>query len=190
MRQYVAVLVRVKDDRKATVAAITLQLARKDLPVFSRRVFEQWLRDAKQWQADDFAAAAATPAALLSRAGALVESSGAARSAMSDESGFIATLRATAYLHAALEKEPQAIWRGEALYLLGVATAATLDPLLWDLDSLYLEACIREKPHSAIARQCADRMYDRAWFGWTGSGGTRIPPDVAQRLGELRLLAQ
>ncbi len=189
MRQYVAVLVRVRDDRKASVAALSKQLARTDLPVFSRRILEQWLRDAKVWQADDFVASTATAAALVAKAGALIASSGAAQSPISDETRFIPTLRATGYLHAALEKEPQAGSRVEALYLLGVATAATLDPLLWDLDSLYLEACIREKPHSGIARQCADRMYDRAWFGWTGSGGTRIPPDVAQRLGELRVLA-
>ena len=190
MRQYVAVLVRVKDDRDAAVAAISKQLARPDLPVFSRRKLEQWQRDAKEWQADPFDAKAATASALLARARTLIDSSDAAKSAMSDENLFIATLRASGYLHLALEKEPQAIWRGEALYLLGVATAATLDPLLWELDSLYLETCIREKPHSEIARKCADRMYERAWFGWTGSGGTRIPPDVAQKLGELRLLAK
>jgi len=190
LRQYVAVLVRVKDDRDATVAAIARQLARKDLPVFTRRMLEQWQRDAKAWEADPFVANVAIPSALLAKGRALVEGSGAAKSAFSDESLFIATLRATGYLHLALEKEPQAIWRGEALYLLGVAGAATMDPLLWELDSLYLETCVREKPHSEIARQCVERMYDRAWFGWTGSGGTRIPPDVAQKLGELRQLAK
>ena len=190
LRQYVAVLVRVKDDRDAAVAAISKHLARKALPGFTRRMLEQWQRDAREWQADPFSPAVAIPSALLAKARTLVESSGAAKSAMSDENLFIATLRASGYLHLALEKEPQAIWRGEALYLLGIATAATLEPLLWELDSLYLETCIREKPHSEIARKCAERMYDRAWFGWTGSGGTRIPPDVAQKLGELRVLAK
>ena len=189
-RQYLAVLVRVKDDRQSTMAAITRQLARKDLPTFTRLLLEQWQKDAKAWQADAFDAKAATATALVAKARALVEASGAMKSAMSDEGLFIPSLRAAGYLHAALDREPQAIWRGEALYLLAIAAAATLDPQLWELEGLYLEACIREKPHSDIARKCSARMYDRAWFGFTGSGGTRIPDDVAQKLATLRQLAK
>lgn len=190
LRQYVAVLVRVKDDRQATLAMLTRQAARKDLPLFFHRTLEQWRLEAREWSDDPFVAGTATAAALFAKAKAMVEASGLAKRALSDEGRFVSMLRATGYLHAALEKEPRAIWRGEALYLLGVATAATLDPLLWELDSLYLEACVREKPHSAIARHCVERMYDRAWFAWSGSGGTNIPTDVAQLLGELRQLAK
>jgi hypothetical protein len=93
-------------------------------------------------------------------------------------------------VRAALAAGPTASFRGEALYLLGVASAATHDPLLWELDTLYLEGCILENAHTALARKCADRRDDRAWFIWSGSGGTDIPPDVSQRLGELRALAQ
>ncbi len=190
IRQYVAVLVRVKDDRPATIAVLTKQAARKDMPLFFQRTLQQWLVDAREWSADPFVASTATAAELLAKAKAIVDGSGAATRALSDEGRFVSMCRATGYLHAAMEKEPKAAWRGEALYLIGVASAATLDPLLWELDTLYLETCVREKPHSAIARQCADRMYDRAWFAWTGSGGTNIPSDVAQRLGELRQLAK
>jgi hypothetical protein len=119
-----------------------------------------------------------------------VEASGAAQSPLTDEGRFISLLRASGYLHSAMEKEPGAPFRAEALYLLGVASAATLDPALFELDNLYLEACVRESPHSAIARRCVDRFYDRTWFGWTGSGGTAIPPEVERRLDELRALAQ
>lgn len=190
MRQYVAVLVRVKDDRAATVAALTKQLARKGNPPFMKRLFTGWLEDAKAWGADPFDARTAPPATLLAKSRALLEASGAMKTSVSDENTLIVSLRASGYLHAALSAEPNAPWRGEALYLLGVATAATLDPLLWELDGMYLEACVRQKPHSEVARRCVDRLHDRIWIGWTGSGGTRIPPDLIAKLAELKELAR
>ncbi len=190
LRQYVAVLVRVKDDRAATVALLSAQAARRDLPGFVARTLQRWLVDAKDWQADPFDAKTATPAALFAKARELVEASGATQSPMTDEGRFITLLRASGYLHSAMEKQPKAPFRGEALYLLGVASAATLDPLLWELDSLYLEGCIRENPHTQLARRCVERIYERTWFGWTGSAGTNVPADVAKRLGELKALAQ
>ncbi len=190
LRQYLAVLVRVKDDRDATMRVLAKQSARKELPVFFKRMVDAWLVEATAWKADDFAASRAAPAALFARAKKLIDGTGAGKTVIWDDARFVSLLRASGYLHTALEKDPRALWRGEALYLLAIATSASMDPLLWDLDDLYLEACIREKPHSAIAAACSERMYDRAWFGWSGSGGTRIPPDVTRRLGELRQLAQ
>ena len=160
--------------------------------MFFRRSLNLWLADAREWPADTFTTRTATAGELFAKAKAIIDDSGAAARAFGDEGQYIRMLRAAGYLQAALGKEPQAIWRGEALLLLGVATAATAEPLLWDLDSLFLEACVREEPHSAIAVRCVDRMYDRAWFTWAGSSsdGDSIPRDVAQRLGELRVLAR
>ncbi len=189
LRQYLSVLIRVKDDRDATVALLVRQAARPELPMFLRRAVEQWLADAKQWQADKFDANAATPTALVAKATAIVDASAAARTPLSDERQYVGLLRASGYLHRALEAEPRGKFRGEALYLLGVASAASMDPLLWDLDNLYLETCVRENPHTRLAMRCANRMYDRAWFGWTGSGGSHLPPDILKRLGQLQDLA-
>jgi hypothetical protein len=190
LREYVAVLVRVRDDRPATEALLQAQVKREGLPPFIARLLTQWLEDARAWKADPFDRATRTPLQLFTKARTLITASGAAQSALTDERRFISLQRAGGYLHAALAADPKATFRGEALYLLGVASAASNDPLLWELDSLYLEGCIRENAHTALARKCADRMYDRAWFSWSGSGGTDIPPDVSQRLGELRVLAQ
>jgi hypothetical protein len=190
MRQSLAVLVRVKDDRAATVAALAPFLARKDLPGFLRRAYGHWQADALAWQADPFDARTAKPQALVEKSRALLQVAGAIDSVVADEDRYLVSLRAGGYLHRAIEREPNALWRSEALYLLAIASATSQEPLLWELDGLYLEACIREKPHSEIAVLCSDRMYDRAWVGWTGSGGTRIPPDIRKNLHDLRELAR
>jgi hypothetical protein len=76
-----------------------------------------------------------------------------------------------------------------SLFNLGVATATVRDPMLWGLDGVYLEACIRENPGTAIAARCFSVLLDRTVFGFTGSSGTVLPSDVDSRLQTLAKLA-
>lgn len=190
VRQALVVTVGVKADRPATTALLAKQVAMRGVPPFVRRSYVRWLEDAKAWEADPFDPLKASPADRLARARGLLEAAGLLRSAVPDEDALIPALRASALLHEALEQAAAAPWRGEALYLLGVATATTAPPALWELDGLYLEACVRQQPHSEIARTCANRNAERLRVGWTGSGGTRIPPDLARRQTDLEDLAR
>ena len=99
-------------------------------------------------------------------------------------------LRASAYLNLALGKQPTFSQRGEALYLLGVCAAGLKSPLLWDVDQLFFEACVRENAHRPVAARCFEQLSDRVYFGFTGSGGTHVPDDEMERLTELRALAE
>ncbi len=181
---------RAKDDAAATVSLVRTQWLRKDVPPYLVVTLEAWLLDAKAWQAEGFSAAKQTPLAPFERARALIDTAGARDLLLAREADRVKLLRATAYLSLALEKQPSAPWRGEALYLLGVATTAVQDPDLWELDGLYLEACVRENPHTPLAMRCADRLVERTVFGFTGSGGTRLPGDVAAHLERVRALAR
>ena len=80
--------------------------------------------------------------------------------------------------------------RAEALYLLGMAYQVLEDPMLWDIDTIYYESCVREKPHSDLAKKCYRRYSDKIYFGYTGSGGTYIPESELKKLVEMRKLAQ
>lgn len=189
LRQYLAVLVRVKDDKAGTAAAITEQAQRDGVPVFFQHLLDAWFTEVRVWNEDAFDARAATPLASFKKGAALIADADLERQVVADERRFISMLRATAYLSAALERAPDATWRGEALFFLGVASAATQDPLLWNLDALFLETCVREQPHTRIARRCVTRLAERTWLRWTGSGGTDIPPEELRTLAWLRSLA-
>ncbi|MBK7857901.1 MAG: hypothetical protein IPJ65_04595 [Archangiaceae bacterium] len=190
MRAALGVSVRAKDDASATVALLEAQAHRTDLPSWQANAVRLWLVDAQAWQAEKLVAAKATPAALFQRASALVDASRAAETYLPRDGERIKLLRATAYLSLALEREPHAKWRGQALYRLGIASASAFDPELYELDGIYLEACVRENPHTPLALRCIDLMSERTLFNFTGSGGTRLPPDVSQRLDALRALAK
>ncbi|MEW5742691.1 MAG: hypothetical protein AB1938_27485 [Myxococcota bacterium] len=190
LQDTMAILVRVKDDAKATAALLDGLSKRSDLPPFLRGTLAAWRADVAAWEKEKFDALKATPDALYRRAQELVQKANGGRVFLSDERRDVAYLRASAYLNLALGKNPKLKTRGEALYLLGVCAGALKSPLLWDVDLLFFETCVRENPKSKLARRCFQQLSDRLYLGYTGSSGTHIPEDELARLTELQTLAE
>lgn len=188
LRMALQVAVRVRDDVKLTQQLIGPQLVRTELPGFALRELESWQKDALAWEKDRFALAQQTPATLISRARALVENAGAAQTVAPVPERYLALLRAASYLDELMRQAPEGPFRGEALYLLGVVHPSVADSPLWQLEWMYLEACIRESPGSAQARACADRLKDRTWYSWRS--GADMPAQTRAALGELMSLAR
>ncbi|MCU0699239.1 MAG: hypothetical protein MUC96_22255 [Myxococcaceae bacterium] len=190
LRAALVVTIQGKDDPKATIALLEKHKDRAELPGFMTRQMARWLSEAKGWQTEKFDASRKAPSELVARATALLANSGIAKSPTPDENRLVSHLRAAGYLQEALRREPQGPFRGEALLLLGTVAAATTDPSLWRLEWIFLEACIREYPKSALARQCADRLSERTWQAYTSRAGLDVPGDVGVALGELNALAR
>ena len=190
LQDTMAILVRVKDDAAGTAALLDELGKRQDLPPFLKGTLAAWRADVAAWQKEKFDALKATPDALYRRAQQLVQQTSGARVFLSDERQDVAYLRASAYLNLALAKNPKLKTRGEALALLGICAGALKSPLLWDVDLLFFEACVRENPKTKLARRCFQQLSDRVYLGYTGSSGTHIPEDELARLGELQALAQ
>lgn len=190
LQDTMAILVRVKDDAKATAALLDALAKRDDLPPFMRGTVAAWRADVAAWQKERFDALKASPEALYRRAQELVQQANGARTFLADERHDVAYLRASGYLNLALGKNPKLKTRGEALSLLGVCAGALKSPLLWDVDLLFFEACVRENPKTKLARRCFQQLSDRVYLGYTGSSGTHIPEDELERLTELRALAE
>lgn len=190
LQDTMALLVRVKDDAKATGELLDALGKREDLPPFMRGTITAWRADVTAWQKERFDALKATPDALVRRAQELVQKANGARTFLADERHDVAYLRASGYLNLALGKNPKLKTRGEALSLLGVCAGALKSPLLWDVDLLFFEACVRENPKTKLAKRCFQQLSDRVYLGYTGSSGTHIPEDELERLTELRALAE
>lgn len=190
LRAALSVAVRVKDDPGIAIALLEAQRGRPSLTPTLERQHQLWLAQAKQWRDEKVVAAALAPKALVARAKALIDASGAAATPVPMVERLIDLQRATKYLGDALAREPRGPWRGEALYLLGVASASTNDPLLWQLESLYLEACVRENRHSPLAATCARRLASRTYYAYSVRGVEFMPPEVAGTVRELTALAR
>ncbi|MCA3012858.1 MAG: hypothetical protein INH41_10720 [Myxococcaceae bacterium] len=190
IKDALTLLVRVKDDAKATDVFLEGLSRRDDLPAFLKRSVAAWRKDVSAWRKERFDALGASPVALFTRAKALVAKASGPRTFLPDETNDVAYLRASAYLNLALGKDPRLPQRGEALFLLGVCAGALKSPLLWDVDLLFFEACVRENPKTPLAQRCFAQLSDRLYFGFTGSSGTHLPDDELSRLSTLRELAE
>ncbi|MCY4524544.1 MAG: hypothetical protein OXB84_07390 [Halobacteriovoraceae bacterium] len=70
----------------------------------------------------------------------------------------------------------------EILYSLGLLTDRQGDIYLYSLGEMYLKKCIINYPKSDIAKDCYTAYKDSVYFGFTGSSGTHIPPDIKKEL--------
>ncbi|MBI3541993.1 MAG: hypothetical protein HY075_01780, partial [Deltaproteobacteria bacterium] len=190
VREALSLTIRVKQDPKATAALLEKLGAREDLPDFFHRYVAEWKSDVAKWKSEKKGPKDLTPGELMAKAQALIADAEKRQLFQVDPAGDVNFLRATSYLHEALQRDPKGKFRGEALYSLGVCYDSLQDPLLWALDSLYFEACVREFPHSEPAKKCYKRYASKLYFGYSGSGGTFIPEDELKKLGELRKLSQ
>ncbi|MEW6057347.1 MAG: hypothetical protein AB1540_12115 [Bdellovibrionota bacterium] len=190
VREVLSVTIRVKQDAKTTFYMLEKLSSRKDLPEFFQRYVAEWKKDVKRWMQEKKRPKNMTTAELMLKARSLIAQAGERQLFPVDPAGDVSYLRATNYIHEALQKDPKGKFRGEALYLLGVCYDSLQDPLLWALDSLYFESCIREFPRTDVAKRCYHRYASKLYFGYSGSGGTFIPEDEIKKLSELRKLSQ
>jgi hypothetical protein len=190
IKDVLTILVRVKDDPKATEVFLEGLAGRPDIAPFLKRAIAGWKRDVSAWKKEGFDTRAASAKDLFVKAKSLLQRANGQRSYLADESSDVLFLRASAALNLALNKQPNLPQRGEALFLLGLCAGALKSPLTWDVDLLFFEACIRENPKTAIAKQCFSQLSDRLYFGYTGSSGTHLPDEELERLGTLRALSE
>jgi tetratricopeptide (TPR) repeat protein len=177
LEESLVVLVRVRADAAATAAFLD-EVGQQPMKEGLKAVVTAWREDVKAWQAEPTKLEARPLAELLKASEALIATN-----------RDVPLLRASAALTHALASDPKSKRRGDILFLLGLASGGLRTPLLWDLDLLYLETCVRENPKTPLAKKCAERFEQRLTLGFTGSAGTNIPGDEQQRLDEVKKLA-
>jgi hypothetical protein len=188
LRLALKVAVRVKDSPELAQQLMAPLLSRAALPGFAMRELEVWHGAAMAWEAEHFVLAEQQPAALVARARTLVADTWAATNTGSMPQHFLSLLRAASYLDEAMRQEPDGLFRGEALYLLGVVHASISESPLWQLEWMYFEACIRENAGTPRAGICGRRLQDRTWFIWRT--GADMPASTQGALKDLLTLAK
>lgn len=75
------------------------------------------------------------------------------------------------------------------LYWLAVSDRALHYRYYNALSTAYLERCVESYPDHPYARQCVEEYEFLVLINFSGSGGTRVPPEVQERLNALRAKA-
>lgn len=191
VRQAINVAVRVKRAPEQALEITTLAMSgpQAAVPGYFAQQLDAWKKSLEEWksQAEH---KAITQEGLLNEATRLLAEAQSKQKYPADHSADIVYLRATSRAHDLLASSPDDESKAKALLIVGMGYEVLNDPMTWPIHEMYFEACIRVRPHSSIAQQCFDRYEESVYFGYSGSGGFSLPPEVVKTMDELRSLAK
>jgi hypothetical protein len=183
LHKYLALMVRVKKDPKATLHQLELLASRKEVPFNVHEHLHSWMQSLRGWSKEK-----STNAPLLEQAKRRLKAAHRLQSFAKDHSGDVEYLRVTTLLHEFLKAQQPPQPSAEAFYLLG-QSYEVLDELgYWNVHETYYEACIRAVPKTELARNCYRRLQASIYLGFSGSSGLHVPAGEQQRLNDLKSL--
>lgn len=188
LRSSLAIAVRVKCDPELAASFIQSAQSEKSLPEFIREDTEHWKRSLDAWK-KEWKSVPSSEEGLIAEARRVFDEALKSQRYAADRGSDIAYLRATSLLHEFMGRYPSSQHVGEALLLLGSAYENLRDLRLWDLHDMMYETCIQQAPGSEYAKGCYRRLEESMYLGFSGSGGVRVPREVARKLEELRTIA-
>jgi hypothetical protein len=188
-RSALAIVVRVKGDPKAAQTLIDAISKNHSAPKSVKDALPAWNKSIHEWMKEK-RPLVFSPIEQLELAEKLVAKAERSQEYPLDHSQDILYFRASSLLADLLAKRGRVDeTTAKALYLAGQASEATRDMSFWTLHETYYERCIVSHPHSDIARKCWGRLSDSITLGYSGSGGTRIPPEVEAQINKLKATA-
>lgn len=181
-----AVAVRVQRNPGNARHVVDLVLKQKEAPYFVRTHAASWREAIDQWEKEPKKSLDSAEG-FFAEATRLTAMAKQQQKYPADHAADVWYLRSSAAAHDVLAKELTGERASQALYLAGLSYEALDDAS--SIHELYYESCIRTTPASEIAQQCYRRLEEVLYFGYSGSGGTSIPDDVAARLERLKKTA-
>lgn len=178
--------VRVKRDPKAALGVTEAILHDDHTPKYLKQNAKTWEQSIASWKKELKAAAlkssTLSEGALLKEAQRLFQKGQKLQKFPMDFSGNVFYLRSTSVLHDLLQNYPEGKKTTEALFWIAQGyenLSALRDD---DIQNVFYEACIHEKPHSDLALKCYHRYEQNTIFGFTGSSGTHLPDEIQEKL--------
>lgn len=188
VRNALTLSVRVKQDPDRALKVLTQVGSLPNQPAYFKENIAAWKKSVEEWKVEK-SKVINTEEGLFSEAMRLTEAARQMQAYPLDHSADVLYLRASLAAHELLTLYPKGKRASEALFLVGNAYDLLQDKLVSPLPDMYYEACIRTSPHTEIAKRCYRRIEENVFFGWTGSAGTSLPPDLVELLKSLLKLA-
>lgn len=180
---YLELAIRVRRDPERAERALARMAERPDLTERLRGEIAHWrasLREIQERKRDGS----------LADARRLVARAENPQRYADEREALVPYLEASGMLHRAVaEGELEGTDLAEAWYLLGLVETRIGRSFWLSQAEAFLETAIRTAPRTRVAEQAYAVLEDFLVAGFSGSGGTDIPPDVAAKLDELLALA-
>lgn len=151
------------------------------LPVLARTTLESWHNSLLKWEKFDPTKVKSIDQFIKEHLAPLEQ----LKEQMSGDND-ISLLIASGVLAKHLNDNPKSKNAPEILYWLSIADRRLSNTYFFTLSDLYLKDCIKLYPESSFAKKCYTQYEEAIEFGYSGSGGTDIPPSEKSELARLR----
>lgn len=186
VRMALSIAIRVKQQPALALKLVRAVTRSKQSNPSMKLGAKDWERDILAWQKEK-TKTYSTPDEMLKEAKRFIDRAEKSRAGGHDEVNY---LRATAVLHDLLRKFSDSREAGEALYLIGVSYRTLQELGFWNIQEKYFRACILAVPHTELAEKCYKELEESIIFGYSGSSGTHVPPELQFHLKQLKNKAQ
>lgn len=187
VRYALTIAVRFMDNPTLAMQIVDSILKNEHTPYYLRQSATVWKVHIKEWIREP-RIVTKKPGTLIAKAQSLIKKSQERNDFERTEQ--IYYLRAASLLHQALELSQDREEKSQALLLIGECYETFRDVAIWSLDERYYEACIRINPRSSTSEQCYQKYEENVFMGYSGSQGTTLPPEIQQKLAELKVMAK
>jgi hypothetical protein len=186
VRNGLALSIRIQGDAERAMEFVNAVRLNPNSPLHLKETAETWKTAVESWSKEKPKSGDA-----LVEATRLLAEARKRQEYPADRRGDIELFRATESLHRYLSnpenREPKRV--AEAYYLAGQAYDVLRPLAIWDMQDFYYVGCIREVPHTPLARDCYRRYEESVYFAHSGSSGVYLPKPVRRRLEQLEVLA-
>ncbi len=188
-RSAIAISVKSEKDSGKTLSLVKKIAANPSSPQFIKESVQPWEASVQEWR-HERKTLLSSPLETLKSVEKLIAKAQAHQRYPLDHSQDILYFRASGILHDLLAfHNAKDETKARILYLSGISAEKTRDLNFWTLHETYYELCIQTDPHTEIARQCFDKLYNSMVVGYSGSAGIAIPAEIQSRLTELKNLS-
>jgi len=183
--RYLKVALRVRGDRERALRTLTAFRERPSLPLYLQAEVGEWIEMLRQLDPDG------PDGERLARARERVEAARLRTAYPGDRRGLVNFVVASRWLHehmagGDLGREE----RAETLLWLGLCEIHISSSLWVSEAEWFLESAVRTAPGTVHARTAYTILEAVFVEGYSGSGGTHLPPEVERRLASLRDLLE
>lgn len=161
-----SIAVQYKQDREKAKSLTSIIAKNKDLPLYLKKDSQQWQKSLLRWNKSE----------------ALKTLPDIRKFIKQRHKSEVDDMRAIAALLQYLTQDLKPNELGEALLLTGESYESLNKISFMALHENYYESCVRKVAQTIWGRKCYDKLENAVTLGYTGSGGTFVPPDVKDHL--------
>jgi hypothetical protein len=186
LERQVAYYSRIKRDPSGALTKFRTYQKNKDLPVFAQKNLASWIQQFGDWSKQrSFDPRSATENEIESFAEKYMDLNSTLMMEASNPR-LVSYLRVSGVLYEYLQTHPGTKITPKVLYWLSICDRSVNKGFFNSQADLYLRQCILEYPADPIAKKCYSAYEEETALGYSGSGGTHLPPEVVTDLKELK----